>query len=185
MGSIRDVRNIWRDNLVPASFRGAVFHVETSSRGSGRRTVVHEYPKRNIPYAEDMGRSAVRWQFSGYLILRDKGIRGNLLSQISDLINALEADDAGVLIHPTLGEMLVLCERYSYSDKRTAGGYVEFDMQFVEAGSGAVTVLINTRAVLTESATTAERSATSHIKAATAPLLLTVPRSPPGTGIVV
>ena len=148
MASIRDIRNPWRDNLVPASFRGAVFHVETSARASGRRTVVHEYPKRNIPYAEDMGRSAIRYQFTGYLILRDKGIGGNLLTQISDMINSLEADGVGMLIHPTLGTMLVMCERYSYSDKRTAGGYVEFDMQFVEAGSGSVTVRINTSAML-------------------------------------
>ena len=47
MGSIRDIHNVWRDNLVPASFRGAVFHVESSSRASGRRTVLHQYPKRN------------------------------------------------------------------------------------------------------------------------------------------
>lgn len=170
MASIRDNHNVWRDNLVPASFRGAVFHVETSARASGRRTVVHEYPKRNVPYAEDMGRSAIRYQITGYLILRDKGIRGNLLSQISDMINALEADDAGMLIHPTLGEMLVMCERYSYSDKRTAGGYVEWDMQFVEAGSGTLTVRINTSAMLVQTATAAETSAATTIKKDTAPL---------------
>jgi len=173
MASIRDSHNVWRDNLVPASFRGAVFHVETSARASGRRTVVHEYPKRNIPYAEDMGRSAVRYQITGYLILRDKGIRGNLLTQIADMINALESDDAGVLIHPTLGEMLAMCERYSYSDKRTAGGYVEFDMQFVEAGSGLLTVRINTSAMLVQTATTAETSAAIAIKKDTAPLQAT------------
>jgi prophage DNA circulation protein len=170
MATIRDNHNVWRDNLVPASFRGAVFHVETSSRASGRRTVVHEYPKRNEPYSEDMGRSAVRWQFTGYLILRDKGIRGNLLSQIADLISALEADGPGVLIHPTLGEMLVQCERYSYSDKRTAGGYVEFEMQFVEAGSGILTVVINTAAMLVSTATTAETGAATTIRQDTAPL---------------
>lgn len=167
MAAIRDIRNPWRDNLVPASFRGAVFHVETSVRASGRRTVVHEYPKRNIPYAEDMGRSAVRYQFTGYLILRDKGIAGNLLTQIADLINALEADGPGVMIHPTLGTMLVMTERYSYSDKRTAGGYVEFDMQFVEAGSGSVTVRINTGAMLIISVTTAEASAVVALKSGT------------------
>ena len=88
MGSIRDIRNVWRDNLVPASFRGAVFHVETSGRRSGRRTVVHEYPKRNIPYSEDMGRSAVKWSFTAYLILGDKGIGGNLLTQIDGAMKA-------------------------------------------------------------------------------------------------
>jgi prophage DNA circulation protein len=177
MASIRDNHNVWRDNLVPASFRGAVFHVETSARASGRRTVVHEYPKRNVPYAEDMGRSAVRYQITGYLILRDMGIRGNLLSQIGDMINALETDGPGVFIHPTLGEMLAMCERYSYSDKRTAGGYVEWDMQFVEAGSGSLTVRINTSAMLVQTATAAETTAASQVKQDTAPLQTTPPQT--------
>lgn len=169
MASIRDIHNVWRDNLVPASFRGAVFHVETSSRASGRRTVLHQYPKRNQPYAEDMGREAVRYNFNGYLILRDKGIGGNLLSQIASLLAALEADEAGMLMHPTLGAMLVMCERYSYSDKRTAGGYVEFDMQFVEAGAPASMPSMDVGGNLTSSASTAESSASSSIASSTAP----------------
>jgi prophage DNA circulation protein len=170
LGSIRDVRNVWRDNLVPASFRGAVFHVETSGRRSGRRTVVHEYPKRNIPYAEDMGRSAIKWSFTGYLILRDKGIGGNLLSQIANLIGALEADDAGFLVHPTLGAMLVMVENYAYSDKRTSGGYVEFDMQFVEAGSPAMIPMMDAGSNLTNSASAAENSSAAAIKTDTGSL---------------
>jgi prophage DNA circulation protein len=170
MGSIRDIRNVWRDNLVPASFRGAVFHVETSGRRSGRRTVVHEYPKRNIPYSEDMGRSAVKWSFTAYLILGDKGIGGNLLTQIDDVLFALESDDAGMLIHPTLGAMLVMCENYSYSDKRTAGGYVEFDMQFVEAGSPAMIPMMDAGANLISSAGGAEQSAAAAIMTDTAGL---------------
>ena len=182
MGSIRDIRNVWRDNLCPASFRGAVFHVETSARASGRRTVLHQYPKRNQPYAEDMGREAVRWQFTGYLILRDKGIGGNLLSQIGNLIGALEADEAGMLMHPTLGAMLVMCERYSYSDKRTSGGYVEFDMQFVEAGSPAIAFAMDAGANLTSSAGAAETSGVSSINADTGVLQGGAPLGQGGIG---
>ena len=167
MAAISDIRNVWRDNLIPASFRGAIFHVEVSSRSSGRRTVLHQYPKRNLPYAEDMGREAVRWQFTGYLILRDKGIGGNLLTQIAALIGALEADDAGILVHPTLGTMLVMCERYSYGDKRQQGGYVEFDMQFVEAGSPAMTGFADAGSQMTNSASAAENTGVSSINSAT------------------
>src|SRR5262245_10920591 len=168
MASIRDVHNVWRDNLVPASFRRAVFHVEQSSRASGRRTVVHQYPKRNTPYSEDMGRDAIRYNFTGYLILGDKGIGGNLLTQIAEMLAALEADDAGMLIHPTLGTLLCMCERYSYSDQRTRGGYVEFDMQFIEAGSAALAEASDSAGNLNDAAGTAEDSATSSIKSDTA-----------------
>src|SRR5262245_63926958 len=58
----------WRKRLQMASFKGAPFYVEQQGRSSGRRTVVHEYPKRDLPYAEDMGRHALRYQMTGYLI---------------------------------------------------------------------------------------------------------------------
>jgi prophage DNA circulation protein len=163
MSSIRDIHNVWRDSLVPASFRGAVFHVETSGRSSGRRTVLHQYPKRNEPYAEDMGREAVRWTFNGYLIHGDHGIAGNLLSQIAELQIALEADEAGMLIHPMIGAMLVMCEKYSYSDSRSKGGFVEFDMQFVEAGMPGMIPLVDAVGVLLMAATNASAIASAAI----------------------
>src|SRR5215471_14992652 len=58
----------WRQRLRLASFKGAPFYVEQQGRSSGRRTVLHQYPKRDLPYAEDMGREALRYQITGYLI---------------------------------------------------------------------------------------------------------------------
>lgn len=182
MGSIRDVHNEWRDSLIPASFRGAIFHVESSQRSSGRRVVLHQYPKRNTPYAEDMGRDAVKWSFVGYLILRDKGIPGGLLGSMAALIGALEADDAGLLMHPILGAMLVMCDKYSYSDKRTAGGYVEFNMEFVEAGSPASAGGADAGGNLTDAAGGAENSAASSINSDTGVLAGGKPSGQGGIG---
>ena len=176
MATIRDIKNVWRDNLVPASFRGVVFHVEASSRAGGRRTVVHEYPKRNEPYAEDMGRHAIRWNFTAYLILRDKGISGDLLTQMRRLNRALDEDDAGMLIHPTLGQMLCMCERWSYGDQRQKGGYIEYDMQFVEAGSPGMSITApNSQQTLQQSATNAENTAVKTIQTDTAPVRFASP----------
>jgi prophage DNA circulation protein len=139
MGSIKEIHNEWRDSLVPASFRNVVFHVEMGSMSSGRRTVVFEYPKRDLPYSEDMGRSARRWQFTAYLLLRDKGIPNfNIIRQRNDLLAACEKELAGLLIHPDLGQEFVMCERYTYSEQRERGGYMAFDLQFVEAGVPAL-----------------------------------------------
>ena len=47
----------WRDRLLDASFRGAAFRVEShSAEAAGRRAAVHQYPGRDTPYAEDLGR---------------------------------------------------------------------------------------------------------------------------------
>lgn len=197
MASIRDIRNEWRDTLVMASYRDVPFHVELSGRMSGRRTVVHEYPKRNDPYAEDMGRHAVRWSFTAYILLNDKGLyesshRGrqvvmpysNLIDHRNALIGALERDDAGYLIHPSLsasygggpegaspgGAMLVMAERYSVSESRERGGYYEFDMQFVEAGFAPKPVRVDTAGNIMTSAKNADQSASLALDSALATL---------------
>src|SRR5215831_4453292 len=69
VGISADPRNVaWRRRLQRASFKGVHFYVEQQGRSSGRRTVVFEYPKRNMPFTEDMGRHAMRYQMTGYLI---------------------------------------------------------------------------------------------------------------------
>lgn len=151
MSQISDIRNPWRDILLgePASFRRIIFHVETGGRSSGRRTVPHEYPKRNLPYSEDMGRHARRFQISGYLIYRPSNPLYEYTSQRQFLYEALEEDDAGTLVHPVYapGGMLVMCERYSMIESRERGGYTQFEMQFVEAGQpvNALGVSIDTK----------------------------------------
>lgn len=176
MASIRDIHNVWRDNLVPASFRGVVFHVEQSSRASGRRVVLHQYPKRNLPFAEDMGRDAVKWTFSAYLILRDKGPGvANLVAQTQLLLLALEADDAGLLIHPSIGTMMVVCQTYSYQDQRQRGGFVQFDMTFVEAGAPVMSMsIIDAASMLIRTASASETQATTAIRDGTKSMRTTV-----------
>jgi prophage DNA circulation protein len=167
--AIRDIHNSWRDSLVEASFAGVMFHVETGTRQSGRRTVVHEYPKRNDPYSEDMGRSAVRYQITAYLLLGDRGLRVDLMRQRDDLIRALEKDDADILIHPSLAEydaggLLVMCERYSYSEQRERGGYLQFEMNFVEAGSPQSVALTDSKQELLDAADRASGDAAVQLK---------------------
>lgn len=119
----------WRDRLVPASFRGVQFHVEAGSRSGGRRLAPHEYPKRDDPYTEDMGRRGRAFGITAYLV--GPGFR----AARDALIVALEQEGAGQLVLPTGMSMQVLCGTYNSSERRERGGFVEIDMQFFEAGS--------------------------------------------------
>jgi prophage DNA circulation protein len=51
MTTIKDIHLPFRDDWVTASFRSAPFFCEANSRDSGRRTVEHEFPKKELPYA--------------------------------------------------------------------------------------------------------------------------------------
>lgn len=164
---IAKFRNPWRDIILsaPASFAGIIFHVENGGRASGRRTVVHEYPKRDDPYAEDMGKAAVRFQFSGYLIYRPDNPFYEYTAQRVRLYNALESSSGGKLVHPVFapGGIDAQCERYSMSETRERGGYTQFEMAFVEvgkavaaqgfAGSTASLVLSTAQAVMNQATT--------------------------------
>jgi prophage DNA circulation protein len=120
----------WRMRLLPASFAGVRFHVEQQSRSGGRRVVLHEYPKRDEPYAEDMGRHAFRYQMNGYLVSPDYHIDKRAL------MRALDNSAGGTLVDPYLAAPVrVMCERYSVTETRERGGYCVFEMAFVELGT--------------------------------------------------
>lgn len=121
----------WRSRLRQASFRGVPFHVEDVAGESGRRLVVHEFPKRDTPYAEDMGRAARRYTVHGYVI------GANFDIGRTALVAVCEMDGPGLLVHPSLGEVMVRCEFIGHVERRTEGGFAQIDMVFVEAGGAA------------------------------------------------
>lgn len=93
--------SVLSEQLQPASFRGVAFEVEASGITVGRRTVVHEYPQRDRPYVEDMGRATRNITLQCFVVGSD------YLEQAQALMHELEEPGPGTLIHPWLGEMEV------------------------------------------------------------------------------
>lgn len=119
----------WRDEYRPGSFRGVPFNLRTSSRTGGRRTILDEYPLRDAPSTQDMGRSARKFTLTmvvtgaDYMARRDK------------LIEALEAKGPGTLVHPYYGEMQVaVLGDYSCEESTAEGGRATISQTFVESG---------------------------------------------------
>lgn len=119
------------ENLRPASFRGVAFEVESHSESGGRRVELHEYPLRDTPYAEDLGKKAGKWQIEAFLISRKNS---GYAEQRDKLREALNASGPGTLIHPYLGELSVSVDGYSLKETTREGGYCTFSISFVEAG---------------------------------------------------
>lgn len=120
----------WRTQLRRARFRDAEFFVQSADTEEGRRGVLHEYPQRNDPYVEDMGRKAGEFTLEalvlgeGYFAARDA------------LRAALKTPGPGELVHPTLGRMQVaLTAPYRFVESLVdAGGMARFTLRFTEAG---------------------------------------------------
>ena len=119
----------WRDNLLDASFRGVAFGVnDTEAPIAGRRLAVHEYPGRDEPFVEDLGRRTKRWEIEAFVV-------GDEYADARDaLIEACDMPGPGELVHPYLGSLQVACTACSLVERTREGRMARFTLSFVEAG---------------------------------------------------
>lgn len=110
-----------------ASFRGVPFEVTSSNLSIGRRTQTFEYPQRDEPFTEDMGRSKRTIRITAFVVGYD------YIARMKRLIAACEKPGSGRLIHPWLGSMEVTPTDLSapvFESNRVAS----VSLTFVESG---------------------------------------------------
>lgn len=115
----------WLLDLEPASFKGVAFKVRTHSRTGGKRGPDNEYPQRDVPSPEDLGRLANRFTIEAFVIGDDYH------QQAAQLIQALESG-VGELTHPRWGPLQVLCRSYTESEDMAEQGLGSFSLSFIE-----------------------------------------------------
>lgn len=115
-------------SLRPASWRGVPFQVDSTDMGFGRRTQVHEYPQRDKPWTEDLGRAARELSFDGFVVGSD------YVEQANRLLAALEEAGPGALVHPWFGTLTVSIKDLGRVSFNAQLGYARFTLSFVESG---------------------------------------------------
>jgi prophage DNA circulation protein len=119
-------------NLIGASFRGVPFLVESVERSGGRRAVVHEFPLRDDPFAEDLGRKARGFRVDGYVIGDD------YLTQRDALLAALEdVEGTGEVVLPSYGVKRAICINATVREARGEGGIAMIAIEFAETPTQA------------------------------------------------
>src|SRR5512146_2081329 len=129
----------WRDRLgkvtladgrqvVGASFRGVPFFVSVAQHKGGRRNVLHEFPGRDTPQAEDLGRQARVFPVEAYVI------GDGYMEDRNKLLAALETKGLGELRHPLYGTRLVaVTGGFTVRESAMDGGMATFAIEFTEA----------------------------------------------------
>jgi prophage DNA circulation protein len=112
--------------MKPAKFRDATFYVEASELEGGRRGVRHEYPQRDVPYVEDLGRKSRTFPIEAFVLGED------YLTKRDVLIAALETPGAGELVHPYYGNRRVICTEFRIRESAADGGIARFGITFEE-----------------------------------------------------
>lgn len=115
--------------LVGGSFRGVPFRTVNAELKVGRRNQVNEYPQRDIPYVDDLGRKARRVVVEAYVI------GPNYLIERDALIKAFETAGPGELLHPRYGALQVALDgEVSIKETPEQGGMARISATFVEHG---------------------------------------------------
>jgi prophage DNA circulation protein len=114
--------------LRPASYRGVSFGVLGGSAQFGRRNAVHEYPFRDKPWVEDLGKAANRFQVSGFLVGDD------VIAQRDRMVVAVTKPGDGELVHPTFGRLNVALLGFTVTEHWEHGRVFELTFSFMEQG---------------------------------------------------
>jgi prophage DNA circulation protein len=130
----------WRDQLQKASFRGIAFEVESDDATFGRRVETHEYPQRDMPYVEDLGRKARERNLTAFIVGDD------YMTKRDELLGALEKAGPGELVHPYYGRMMVSVINARVSHSFRDGGMCSFQISFIESGDLAYPAAVNSTA---------------------------------------
>lgn len=144
----------WRDNLQKASFRSVSFGVVAADTSLGRRTVLHQYPLRDRPYAEDLGRQPREYTLECFVLGDD------YFAARDALLRAFEAQGPGILIHPYLGSKRVSVASARLIETAADGRMARFVVAFVESGErDSPTTVPDTRGLVGIAADNASQTA--------------------------
>ena len=118
----------WKARFLPGSFRGVPFFVSSHELTGGRHAKSHEPPNRNFNSAEDIGRKGKVFKIEAH-VLSD-----NVFFERDGLVNAMDEQGIGTLIHPWLGAKEVQPLGYVLGESQAEGRMARLTLTFVEAG---------------------------------------------------
>ncbi|MFT8463130.1 DNA circularization protein [Acetobacter persici] len=112
--------------FLQGSFRGVPFVVMGNGGLAGRKQAVHDYPYRDTPWVEDLGRRGRLYRITGFLCGATCYVQRDLL------ISASEASGPGLLVHPTIGIIRAACMSFEWRERDGVTGVVDIQLELLE-----------------------------------------------------
>jgi prophage DNA circulation protein len=110
--------------LPDGQFRDAGFFYQESNGSGGRKTTTHEYPNKKERYVEDLGGLEKKFSLN---VITDDNVS---YADRDSLIGALDQSGVGTLIHPSMGDLQVVCVGYTFNESVRELGITKFSIEF-------------------------------------------------------
>ncbi len=121
----------WKQGLRRGMLGGVPIHTRDRSYQTGRAIHVHEYPKRDTPFPEDMGKDTIKIALDAYVIGDDYMAQRNRLIAVCERNGPMSYTDHW-------GRSLrVVVESCDLKETSEEGRLARFSIKLIEAGSGA------------------------------------------------
>jgi prophage DNA circulation protein len=117
------------DDRLTASFRGVTFLLETAGGKGGRRAIPHAYPKKESGWTEDHGAVLTNQSITGRVVGK------NYMTQLRDLLTALNTAGPGEFVHPWWGVQQVQVGEVSHELVNEEDQTATVTFQLFEAGT--------------------------------------------------
>jgi prophage DNA circulation protein len=116
--------------LLPASYNGLPFHVESEDLSGGRRLAIHNVAGGEVPVIEDLGRATSNFSVTAYLS------GDNADSQANALIAMAGEPGPGMIVLPIDGPQMVHVTEQGFrrSREKDRNGYVAVTLDLVLVG---------------------------------------------------
>lgn len=122
--------------LRKVSYEGIQFDVDSATLSFGRRTVTHEFPQRDAPYVEDLGKATRQFSIQGFIVGDDFIDRSKrLIDKIESQVGTDRRANHGKLVHPWLGSLDVTPIDSPSITYDRAKRFCTFTLTFLEAGN--------------------------------------------------
>lgn len=122
--------------LPDGEFEGAGFFYQEYTGTGGRKTITHEYPNKKERYVEDLGGLEKKFTLN---VWTDDNVS---YADRDGLIKALDQSGVGNLVHPSFGDLKVVCVGYTFSESVRELGITKFQINFEIASQNVLPVKV-------------------------------------------
>lgn len=119
----------WMERILDGKLGDAPFNIKSARGGGGARLQLTEFPLRDEPDIERLGKKTTEKSFDCFVVGLD------YMEKRDALLAELDKQETQTLVHPYIGTLKVEIQSYTYDESTDEGGMARFSITWLPATS--------------------------------------------------